>query len=232
MISRKATARLVGLLYLGIGIPGVITLTYFPTRFLVPRDPAATAARIESAKALYRVCLLADLTMGFLNVCLGVVLYQFFKDVHKGWARLLFALLIVQTPMYLALMLIQTGPLVLLSGASYWSAFTAAQLQALAHGFLTWRENGVAAMSLYWGLWLLPVAILTYKSGFLPRLLGIAVGIAGVSYVITALSWFVVPALHPTLFWAASPLYGLGELGFILYLLIKGVRTEQVRAAA
>lgn len=222
---------MIGVLYLVLGVCGVVSLTYFPTHFLVSGDPAATAARIQSARALYRFCILADLLGGVLNTLLAVSLYQFFKDVNRGWARLLFAVLIVQIPMYFAVMLIQTAPLVLLSGASYWTAFSASQLQALAHGFLTWREMGIVGMSIYWGLWLLPIAVLTYKSGFLPRLLGIVVGIAGVSYIITALSWFVSPASHRTIFWAAAPLYGVGELSFILYLLIKGVRTDHAQVA-
>ena len=226
MNSRKSTARWIGVLYLVMGACAVIDLTYFPTRFLVPRDPSATAARIESAKSLYRLCVLTDLTSGALNVLLAVTLYQFFKDVDRRWARLLIAVLLVQVPMYFAIMLIQIAPLVVLSGTTYSSAFNKTQLDALAYGLLNWRENAVVALSIYWGLWLLPIAVLAYRSKFLPRLLGVVVGIAAVAYVMTALVWFIAPAMHAKAFWLASPIYGLGEISFILYLLIKGVRTD------
>jgi hypothetical protein len=224
MKSRKSTARLAGALYLAMSLPAAINLTYFPSRFVVPRDPAATAARIESATQLYRICVLLDVTAGFLSICLAVVLYRLFEDVDKTQARLLVGLLMVQPVMSFAVMMTQLAPLVLLNGASYWSAFDRQQLEALAQGFLSLRTQGIGALSIYWGLWLLPLGALAYKSGFIPRLIGILLIIAGSAYVISALVFFFSPVIYRTFFWAAAPVYGIGELGFVGWLLIKGTR--------
>ena len=231
MTSRKQTARLAGALYLVWSLLGVITLTYFPSRFLVPHDPAASATRIESAKQLYRFCVLIDLAGGFTAIWLAVTLYQLFQDVDRRQTQLLVLTLVVQVPMYFAIMLIQFAPLVLLNGASYWAAFDRPQLEALAHGFLNWREQGIGAISVYWGLWLLPLGVLVYKSVFIPRILGVFLLIAGCTYVVSALTFFLLPAYYRTVFWGAAPLYGLGELSFIGYTLIKGARAESLQAA-
>lgn len=226
MKSRQRDARLVGALYMAMSIPGAISLTYFPSRFVVPGDPAATAARIESAKLLYRLCVLIDVTTGFLSLCLAVAVYQLFKDVDRTQARLVVGMLFVQAAMTFSVMMAQLAPLVVLNGASYWSAFDKPQLNALAQGFLSLRGLGIGALSVYWGLWLLPLGVLTYKSGFLPRILGVLLLIAGSAYVLSAISFFVLPAYYGTIFWGAAPVYGLGEISFIAYLLFKGARED------
>jgi hypothetical protein len=231
MKSRQGNARLVGALYVAMALPAAISLTYFPSRFVVPSDPAATAARIESAKLLYRLCVLIDVTSGFFVLCMAVAVYQLFKDVDRTQARLVVGMLFVQSAMAFAVMMAQLAPLVVLNGASYWSAFDKPQLDALAQGFLSLRSQGIGALSIYWGLWLLPLGVLTYKSGFLPRILGVFLLIAGSAYVLSAISFFLLPAYYPKIFWGAAPIYGLGEISFITYLLIKGARPERLQAA-
>ena len=232
MSTRKQTARLTGILYIAMSLPAAISLTYFPSRFLVPSDPAATAAKITAAKDLYRLLVFADVLSGVLALCLAVTAYKLFKDVNRTYARLVVLCLIVQASMQFAVVMTQLAPLVLLNGGKYWSAFTQNQLEALVQGFLVLRGQGIGVLSIYWGLWLLPLGLLTYRSGFIPRIIGIFLLIAGSAYVLSALSFLLLPAYYRTIFWAAAPIYGLGELSFINYLIFKGVRSEQLEVAA
>jgi hypothetical protein len=232
MRTRKQTARLAGILYFAMALPAAISLTYFPSRFVVPGDPAATAAKITAATDLYRLLVLTDVISGFLALCMAVTAYKLFQDVDRTYARLVVLCLTVQAAMQFAVVIAQLAPLVLLNGGKYWSAFTRSQLEALAHGFLVLRAQGIGALSIYWGLWLLPLGLLTYKSGFIPRIIGILVFIAGCAYVVSAISFFMLPAYYRTIFWAAAPVYGLGELTFTTYLIIKGGRSEQLEVAA
>lgn len=226
MTSRRQTARLAGALYLAMGLFAAVGLVYFPGRFVVPGDAAATAARIVSAPLLYRLWAATDLVVEVFTVYLAMTLYQLFKDVDRNQARVLVAMLLVQVPMWFALTLTQIAPRVLLNGASYWSAFDKAQLEALAQGFLGLSSRGVDAMSAYSGLWLLPLGLLAYKSRFIPRLLGVFVLVAAAAYLVSAATAFVFPAYHSFVFWGAAPLYGLGEIGIIGWLLIKGARED------
>jgi hypothetical protein len=220
----------VGALYLGMAFFSALDITYFPGRFAVPGDSAATAARIASAPLLYRLWTVTELLAGVCAIYLAVALYQFFKDVDRNQARVLVSMVLVQVPMWFALALTHLAPLVLLNGSSYWSVFDKAQLDALALGSLSLFGRGVSAMSAYWGLWLLPFGFLVYRSRFIPRLLGVFLMVSAGAYLVSAATHFVFPAWYQTVFWGAAPLYGLGEIGIIGWLLIKGAREDIVTA--
>lgn len=226
MKSRRHTARLVGALYTGMALFSALGLTYFPGRFVVQGDAAATAMRITSAPLLYRLWTAADLTASVLAIYLAMALYQLFKDVDGPQARVLVAMVLVQVPMWFALTLTQLAPTALLNGSSTWAVFDKPQLDALALGSLGLLSRGVGAMSAYWGFWLLPFGLLIYRSGFIPRILGVLLLVAGGAYLVSAATHFLFPAWHATVFWGAAPLYGLGEIGIIGWLLIKGARED------
>jgi len=225
MTSRKRIARRAGALYIAMSL-SAINLVYFPSVFLVRGDAAATAARIAAAPRLYRLLVLVDLAAGVAAIFLAMTLYQLFRDVDRRQARLLVAMLLVQVPMMFAVTVLQMAPRVVLSGAGFWSAFEKAQLDALALGLLNLRSQAIGGLSIYWGLWLLPLGILTYRSGFLPRLLGVLLIVAACAYVISAVIFFLFPAAYGTAFNLGIPLYALGELGIVNWLLIKGAREE------
>jgi hypothetical protein len=226
MQSRKQTARLVGALYAAMATFSALDLNVFPGRFVVQGNAAATATRIAAAPLLYRLWTATDLAAAVISIYLAMALYQLFKDVDRNQARVQVALVLVQVPMWFALTLTHLAPLALLNGSSYWSVFDKPQLDALALGSLSVFNRGVGAISAYWGFWLVPFGLLAYKSGFIPRLIGILVLIAAGSYLVSAATWFVFPAYYGTVFWGAAPLYGLGEIGVVGWLLIKGARED------
>ena len=228
--SRQKTARLAGVLYLAMGLPGAFALLYIPSTFLVPRDAAATANRITAAPGLYRLGVFADLMCGVFGVWLAMVLYELFKDVDRGQARLMVGFMLAMVAAGFVNTVVMAGPLVLTSGASYLSAFDEHQLDALTLGFLGLRGQGIRAATMYWGVWLLPLGILVYRSGFLPRLLGVLVFIAGCSYVINCLAYFFLPEYARIVARASMLPQAAGEIGFTGWLLIKGTRPEPLEA--
>ena len=104
--------------------------------------------------------------------------------------------------------------------------FDKPQVDALALGSLGLFSRGVGGVSAYWGLWLLPFGLLVMKSAFIPRLLGVFLIVAGGAYLVSAATFFVFSAYYGTVFWSAAPLYGLGEIGIVGWLLIKGARED------
>jgi hypothetical protein len=227
MNSRKKTARLAGVLYLVMGSAGAFGLVYFPSAFIVRGDAAATASRIASSPLLYRFAVVIDLMAGVFFIWTALTLYKLLQDVDRGRARLMVAFVLAQVAMGFALTLLQIAPLMLLKGAGYWSAFDRRQLEALALGALTLRGQGIGAVSAYWGLWLLPLGALVYRSGFLPRILGVFLVVAGGAYLVSTLTYFFFPAYYRLVFMAVTtPAAALGELGLLGWLLIKGAREE------
>ncbi len=230
MKSRQGTARFAGALYVAMGLSGAFTLLYIPSVFVVSGDATATAGRIASSPGLYRFGVFADLMCGVFAVWLAVVLYDLFRDVDRVQARLMVGFVFGMVAAGLVNTVLMAGPLVLTSGASYLSAFDKPQLDALTLALVGWRGQGIRAATMYWGVWLLPVGILVYRSGFLPRLLGVLVFIAGCTYVVNCLAYYFLPEYARVIARASMLPQAAGEAGFTGWLLIKGARPERREA--
>ncbi len=225
-MTRQQTARLAGALYLAMGLPGGFAIVGIPSVFLVSGDATATASRIAASPMLYRFGVFADLMCGVFAVWLVMVLYDLFKDVDRNQARLMVGFVFGMVAIGLVNTVVMAAPLVLTSGAGYLSAFDKQQLDALTLGFVGLRSQGIRAATMYWGLWLLPLGILVYRSGFLPRLLGVLVIIAGCSYVIDSVAYYFTPDYARIVALISTLPQFAGEMGFTGWMLIKGVRTE------
>ena len=118
--------------------------------------------------------------------------------------------------------------LLLSSGADYLVAFEADQLNALVMFFLDLRKYGTFIPQLFFP-WLLLLGYLVYKSGFLPRIMGIVLMIGGLCYPIQAVLFFLYPNFDAFLF---GLLAFSGEVLFYLWLLIKGVNAEEWKKRA
>ncbi len=222
MSSRVHQARVAGVLYLLLGVASVIGLNV-PSGFLVSGDAAATVAKIESAQWFYRFCLFSGLASQIIALFMALALYRLFKGVNQRQAELMVALVLVQVPMAFANTLCGFAPLLLCNGADYWSAFDKQQLEAMAIGFLTVGTYGEHAIMALWGLWLLPLGVLAYQSGFIPRVLGVFL-------IIACFGWLgisVTSLLFPAYTGVASrfTILAVGEVLMILWLLVKGART-------
>ena len=221
---RKETARFAGLLYLIMGLGGAFSIAYIPRTFVVRGDAAATVSNILTSPLLYRFGIVADLVNQTFFILLVIVLYELFRDVNRRHARLMVGVVLVQVAMSSAIIITQIAPLVLQSGAAYLSVFPKIQLDAMTLGVLTLRAQAIIALGTYMGLWLLPLGALVYRSGFIPRVIGILLLIAGFAYVISTLTFFLARdyfRYSSLLMMAAS---ALGELSIIGWLLIKGAK--------
>jgi len=220
MRSLSTTARTAGAVYFVFMIVAIIGEFLFPT-FVVPGDAAATAANITAAELTYRVGILLGVVTHVIFLVLVVVLYRLFRGVDEGTALLMVVLVAVGVAVAFAGLLVRFAPLVLLGGDEYLSALTAAQREALALGSLRFRGAGTAVPMLFWGLWLFPFGTLVIRSGFLPRLLGVLLLVAGVAYVVTGVIAMVLPEHRAMVNRFMTPLY-FGEVPIIFWLLLRG----------
>jgi len=226
MKSRQHAARVAGVLYLLLIVTAAFSLTYIPSAFIVPGDAAATAQKIVSSQMLYRIGIVIDLAANIIFVFLVVALYELLKDVNKRHAVLMLALALVQVPMAFGMMLFQSAPLILLSGADYLSVFDKPQLEALAMGFLRLRDQGIQAVMALWGLWLLPFGLLVFRSGFIPRIIGVLLIVTCFAYLAVSLTYLLFPAYGLIANQLMTLPFAAGVLSIMLWLLIKGARPE------
>lgn len=231
MNSTKKRARVAGLLYVLMSIPAGFSLLYVPSVLIVPGDATATANKIQASEFLFRIGIVGELicATGFIFVALA--LYRLFKGVDKTQASLMVTLFVVSVPISFLNVLNQIAALTLLSGASFLSVFDPRQLNALVMVFLSLHDHGIFLAQIFWGLWLVPFGVLVFKSGFLPRILGVLLIIACFGYLAISFAHFLSPAYGQIVSRFAMVLT-LGELPIMLWLLIKGAKDQPLDAAA
>ena len=225
-ISPLVRARVAGALYLISNIFAPFTLLYLPSRFIVRGDAAATANNVIASESLFRFGIVGNLFTFIANIFLALALYQLLKVVNRNMASLMVISFLVGVPIAMLNELTQLAILQLLGGADYLKAYPTDQLQALAYLLLRLHDQGLLIAHIFFGLWLLPMGYLVFKSGFIPKIVGVLLVIAGVGYVVQSFAAFLGYNVNIILF------TGLGELVFLLWLLIKGVNVEQWKKRA
>ncbi|HEX6480534.1 MAG TPA: DUF4386 domain-containing protein [Ktedonobacteraceae bacterium] len=221
-------ARVAGFLYLSLLPFDVFGSLYVPSILIVPGDAAATARNIMASESLFRFGIVSALIGQIVVILVGLALYQLLKPVNKTMAVLMVILNLVATPIAMLNELNHLAILLLLHDPYH---LTADQLHAQVSLFLNLHANGLDIVGLFWGLWLFPMGYLVFKSGFLPRFLGVLLIIGCVGYLIQSFTAFLLPNLEGNIAWLAV-LTSWGELLLSLWLVIKGVNVEQWKKRA
>ena len=97
------------------------------------------------------------------------------------------------------------GALMIARGANFLLAFDEPQRNALGLLFLRLRDHQNTAAEILWGVWLIPLAILVYRSRFVPRFLGVWLFINGIAYVNLSLTGVLWPQYQDKVFTFSSP---------------------------
>jgi Domain of unknown function (DUF4386) len=229
MSSTKNPGRFAGLLYILMSVPGFFAMVYVPSKLIVHGIAAATANNIAAAEALFRLGIVAQLISqaGFLFVALA--LYDLLKGVNRRHASLMVTLVVVTIPIAFLNELNSIAALVLVRGADFLSIFEKPQRDALAMLFLNVHFHGFVVDEIFFGLWLLPLALLVYRSRFLPRFLGVWLAIDGFAWVILSLTGVLLPQYYDKVFTYCQPA-SFGEVALMLWLVIRGARPPAVEA--
>jgi len=223
MNSIKNTARLAGLLYLALAALSAFGLVYVPSMIIVPGDAAATANNIVTSESLFRLGFVSNLVAFTVNIFVALLLYKLLKPVNRSLASAMVILILMGLAIGMLNELNQFAALLILGGVGHLTAFTAVQSQALASLFLDIYQHGFTIAHIFWGLWLFPMGYLVFKSGFLPKFMGVLLIIAGLGYLTDFTLFFLFPDIDV----AVSDFTFVGEVVLIFWLLIKGVNVEQ-----
>ncbi len=218
-------ARIAGATYLLL-LVAPLRLIYIPSALFVRGNATATANNIAAHELLFRLGIVGDLFTGTMVIFVMLALYRLFKGVDQSLATLMVILGgLMVTPIYFLNSLNDAAALLLVRGADFLSVFEKTQRDALAMLFLRLHHQGVVVNEIFWGLWLLPLAFLVIRSGFLPRFLGVWLIINGFAYVITSFTGLLLPQYESMVSNITFPAL-LGELAFMLWLLIRGAKVE------
>jgi hypothetical protein len=224
-------ARVAGLLYLLLVITAAFTLTYVPGALIVRGNAAATADNILASQSLFRLGIVSDLISATIFIFLVLALYRLFKGVNQQHASLMVILVLVQVPITFLNALNEIATLTLLRGADLLSVFEKPQREALAMLFFNLHNQGILVSEIFWGLWLIPLGLLVFRSGFLPRFLGVWLVINGFAYMTISLTGLLLPQYLKMVTNFAFPAL-LGEMAIMLWLLIMGAKLKPLVESA
>ena len=226
--SIQKTARIAGFLYLILAICGGFAEFAVRQGMVVPGDAAATVSNIRNSEALFRLGGVSELVGQVVFILLVLTLYRLLKPVNPNQAVLMVIFVVVAVTITCINMLNQFAVLPLLNGTDYLAVFGAGQLQALVMYYLNLHKVGYLIAQIFFGLWLLPLGYLVYKSGFMPKILGILLMVACFGYLTDVFTYFLVPSFKLVI----SEYTFVGELTLLLWLLIKGVNVERWKKQA
>jgi len=231
MTLTSKNARIAGFIYLSLTIAAPVRLALIPSTLFVHRNAAATANNIAAHETLFRFGIASDLFCGTLCIFLTLALYRLFKGVDQNLAVLMVILGgLLPAAIDFFNVLNDAAALMLVRGADFLSAFEKPQRDALALLFLRLHHQEIVGAEIFWGLWLFPLAVLTYRSGFLPRFLGVWLILNGLGYLVNSFTGLLLPRYANAVDTFTFPAL-TGEVAFVLWLVIRGAKEEAVTGA-
>jgi Domain of unknown function (DUF4386) len=220
--SDRNSGRVAGVWYLLLVLLGPLRLIYIPNKLFVTGNATATANNIGAHEWLFRFGIVSDLTGAVVLIFLTLALYRLFSGVDRNLAiQVVIFGGVMPALIYFVGVVSDLGALIFVHGADYLSVFDKPQRDALAMLFVQLRDRQNTAAEILWGVWLIPLALLTYRSRFLPRFLGVWLAINGLAYVVLSFTGILVPRYQGAVFAYSQPAM-FGELAFMLWLVIKG----------
>lgn len=191
---------------------------------IVPHDANATAQNIRSSETLFRLGLVSSMIGTIVFVFLGRALYRLLKDVNATRASLMLVLVLLSVPISFVSWLNEVAALRLIDGPASLAMGTS-QVNGLAMFFLGLSGDADALNSIFFGLWLFPFGLLVIKSGFIPRMYGYLLIVAGFSYLVGSLTFLLAPPFGSVVSAIVTVGY-LAELPVVGWLVFKAAQLQ------
>ena len=221
--SPQIYTRIGGVLYLIIIVAGIFSELFIRGKLIVSGDPTATANNIINSEFLWRLGIAGDLIMHVCDIPLMIIFYVLFRPVNKNLALTAVLFNLVQTAVMVAYKLNLFQTLFLLGSADYLKVFEPHQLQALAYISIKADGYGFGIGLVFFGFECLIIGYLIFQSGYLPKVIGIMLQIAGLCYLINSFALILAPTFADIISPAILIPSFIGELSLCLWLLLKGV---------
>jgi hypothetical protein len=230
MTSIRNPGRFAGLLYVLTSIVGFFAMGYVPGKLMVYGNTSATVNNVAAHEMLFRFGIAGQLISQAAFIFVALALYKLLAGVDRRQASLMVILIVVSVPIAFVNELNSLAALALVRGADFLSIVEKPQRDAFAMLFLNLHGRGLVVAELFWGLWLFPLGLLVYRSRFLPRFLGVWLGLAGAAWVILSLVSVLLPQYQSEVYTYTQPAV-FGEIAFMLWLSIKGAKPPALAPA-
>jgi hypothetical protein len=232
MFSKTQLARVAGVLYLVVAVCGGFSQLVVRSSALVAGDAAATAANIRASASLFRIGLVTDAVNITCFIGLALALYVLLSPVNQKIAAAFVILNAIAVAIMGVDLINHAGALIVATDPTYASALGAGSADTLALLFLDLHRHGYLIAQIFFGLWLLPLGYLVYRSGFFPRVLGILLMIGCLGYLADFVAIYTSPGFESSLSPYLALPAGLAEIAFLVWLLAMGAKVSRQDAQA
>jgi Domain of unknown function (DUF4386) len=231
MTSPKRLARIAGVLYLLVFISGVFAQGFVLPKIYAAGDAATTAGNVVANSGLARIGVVADLFQATVLVFLGMTLYILLKHVHQSAARAMLVIVAIGSAIICLNDVFTFESVRVATDASYVAALGTAGSSALVLLLLDIQHYGFYIAQIFFGLWLVPLGYLAYKSGMFPKALGVLLIVGGACLLVEMLATFLVPDFGEAKInvFVTIP-SAVAEILMIGYLLVIGVKAPKPAA--
>jgi len=227
MNTINKTARMAGFHYFMYFVTSIIANMF--GRFIFV-DAPVTVNHIIAHESQFRIGLVISLFSVVFFLLAAWYLYVLLKPVNKNMALLFLLLNLGGFAIWCFSTLNLFAGLLLLSGAGYLKVFQPDQLQAQAMLFIAQRRNAAVIAQIPYGIWLFPLGYLVYKSGFLPKILGVLLIADCFGLLLYVCQRFLLPG-YDVITYPSLLISFIAEISLTLWLLIKGVKNQEPNLA-
>ena len=225
----QAYARAAGVLFLLSMLAGGFGEFYVPSRLIVPNDAATTARNIETSDTFFRLGFASYLVEAVCDITLTLIFYVLLRPVRRDLALLAAFFGLLSTALFAVAELFYFAVPVILEGAHSLKGFSPDQRDGLVTLSLKLYGYGSGIFMVFYGIACLLRGYLIFRSGFLPRVLGVLLGLAGLGFVTRNFLLVLAPAYASDFF--LLPMF-LAGLALTVWLLVKGVDIPKWEAKA
>ncbi len=222
-------ARIAGAVYLSLVLVAPFSMIYVPGKLIVHDNATATAQNILAHETMFRLSIFGDLIGYVIFICLAIALYRLLSNVNKLWALLMVSFVLVSAAVGFLNALNNIAAVILFRGGEFLNVIDKTQRDALAMLFLRLHTQGEFISEIFWGVWLFPFGLLVFRSGFLPRFLGIWLIIACFAWVALSITAQFFSNYYTTAFAWLQPAF-FAEMAVMLWLLIRGAKVPVLAA--
>ena len=213
-LPHRSFARLTGFMYFLLIPLGIFGIMYVPT-LVVDGDLTATVTNFRDNEGLFKLSIVAALLIQMVHIILVLMLYRLFVSVNRSVAKILVLLAMLGVPIALLNEVNHGAILLVLHNPGISNSFVML--------FLGVHHYGVIIAGIFWGLWLLPMGYLVYKSNFMPKIIGITLMIGCFGYLADSFIYI----LEPSFGFQFAQFMFIGEVMIAFWLLIMGVNEEK-----
>jgi hypothetical protein len=221
--SVKAYSRAAGILLILTMFAGWFGEMYVPS-LMMTGDPATTADALRLNDSLFRLGFAAYLVEAFSDILLAWLFYVLLKPVHRELALLSAFFGLVSMSLFAVTKMFYFAAPMFLRGSKYLAAFSPHQLDALASLFLSLYAGLSGLTMLFYGTAWVIRGYLSFRSGYMPRLLGLLMAAAGLAFVAKTITQVLAPAYSSDVLLA--PMF-LNTLILAIWMLARGVDRDR-----